>query len=131
VECFSELDKDGTTAAAAELLEISLSHTQKECSTGCVESEARDATSPAPTKLCRTCKKEKLIDEFARHRLSKDAHRHDCKRCVSVGRAKRQERTPHQKQAERARADEPPKRSLISSLYEHGRNAIRKLPPRD
>jgi hypothetical protein len=47
------------------------------------------STAPAATKCFRTCKSEKLIDDFARHHSSKDGHRHDCKDCVAGGRAKK------------------------------------------
>jgi hypothetical protein len=66
---------------------------------------------PATTKCCRTCKVDKPLDEFAKHRLSKDGHRHDCKDCVANGRVKkRPPLTPEQRQADRARRDEPHRR---------------------
>jgi hypothetical protein len=53
-----------------------------------VESQPK-LTAPAATKCCRSCKTEKALDDFARHRSSKDGHRHDCKSCVANGRAKK------------------------------------------
>lgn len=35
------------------------------------------------TKVCSKCKIEKLLDDFHKHKLSKDGHRHECKECVS------------------------------------------------
>jgi hypothetical protein len=69
-----------------------------------------EAKPPAATKCCRTCKAEKALDQFTKHRLAKDGHRHDCKDCVAAGRAKRQQRTPEQLRAERERRRKPHRR---------------------
>jgi hypothetical protein len=75
------------------------------------ELEAKIAASPATTKCCRACKTAKPLNEFTRHRLSKDGHRHDCKDCVTKGRAKkRPPLTPEQKQAARERSAQPYRR---------------------
>jgi hypothetical protein len=73
--------------------------------------ELEAETSPATTKCCRSCKSEKPLDEFGRHRLSRDGQRHDCRDCVANGRAKiRPPLTPEQQQADRERREEPHRR---------------------
>src|SRR5439155_1861083 len=73
------------------------------------ELQSKLEASPA-TKRCRTCKAEKSFDNFAKHRLSKDGHRHDCADCVAAGRAKKRKRTTEQLQAERERRRKPHRR---------------------
>ena len=41
------------------------------------------------TKACRTCKEPKSVDEFGRHAIAKDGHRHDCRECVRAGKVKK------------------------------------------
>jgi hypothetical protein len=56
-----------------------------------------------PTKRCRSCKADKPLDGFARHRLSRDGLRHDCRSCVANGKAKRRKPlTEAQREADRA-----------------------------
>ena len=67
--------------------------------------------SPAMMKTCRACKTAKSLDEFTRHRLPRDGRRHDCRSCVTQGRAKkRPQPREEQKRADRARREEPHRR---------------------
>ena len=54
--------------------------------------EALQAKLAPATKACRTCKIGKPLGAFGKHRLAKDGHRHDCKVCVSDGRAAKKKR---------------------------------------
>ena len=49
-----------------------------------IQAEAKTVAPPA-TKVCRSCRIAKPLEQFSRHRLAKDGHRHDCCRCVKQG----------------------------------------------
>jgi len=64
------------------------------------------------SKACRTCKSEKPLEAFAKHRLAKDGYRHDCKSCVHAGKAKgRRELTPEQAAKDKQQRAQPHRRA--------------------
>jgi len=73
--------------------------------------EAEQKAAPPATKACRSCKVVKPLSSFAKHRLAKDGHRHDCKHCVKTERAKRIEKSDAERQTEKRRAAEPHRRA--------------------
>jgi hypothetical protein len=81
------------------------------------------------TKACRTCKITKPFDAFARHRLAKDQHRHDCKACVRAGRATTKRRTAEQiaKTIERNRTEpyREVNRRAVASWHHRNPAAVR------
>lgn len=73
--------------------------------------EKAKTKTPASTKACRTCKISKPLSSFSKHRLSKDGHRHHCKRCAKAERVKRAELTEQQRIADVARRAKPHRRA--------------------
>lgn len=73
--------------------------------------EEAENKAPPATKACRTCKLVKPLSSFAKHRLAKDGHRHDCAVCVKTERTKRAERTAEQREAQKVNAAQPHRRA--------------------
>jgi hypothetical protein len=73
---------------------------------------AARAKSEQPTKKCQTCRVEKALTEYFRHRLGKDGRRRSCIACVRSGKAKKAKPlTPEQLAADKARRAQPHRRA--------------------
>ena len=69
---------------------------------------AARAKSEQPTKKCQTCRVEKALSEYFRHRLGKDGRRRSCIACVRSGKAKKAKPlTPEQLAADKERRAKP------------------------
>ena len=79
-----------------------------------------------PVKECRTCKRSRCLDEFARHARSRDGRRRDCKRCVTAGKIERARPvlSPEAKARDRARRRTPQYRAqnLAAAISWQARN---------
>ena len=69
--------------------------------------QAEAAAIAGKTKACRTCKREKPLAGFHKHRLAKDGHRKDCAACVKAARVQRKARTPEQLEVDRLNHKKP------------------------
>lgn len=73
--------------------------------------EAAARAAAKAEKTCRSCKLSKPLTEYAKHRLSRDGHRHDCRSCVKANKAKVKPKTPEQIRREKERAAEAHRRA--------------------
>ena len=67
----------------------------------------RAGADPKATKMCKACRQEKALDQFSKHRLSRDGHRHQCKPCARQSLETKRESTEAERVAKKARAAQP------------------------